>query len=794
MLEYENSVFIKSPDKYTRDLDIIGNANKLTAEYLSLQTGKSFDECLEFVENEVSAIGTFPLKPIDLKVLRRKENGDRIKDIIPFDKLINYALKTKSIIAPNLVVYDNSEKNLSLTADYLEGGLAKRGIIKKTGFNAKQNGNMDLFQLCHNEEYSVKIYINSVSGAHCNPHNPFYFRVVHSSLTSNTRAMVSYSNASTERFLSGNRHFYSVDVIIENILFIIRNTDYTELNIIIKKYNLYIPTAKDVFDVIKYSVDFYMHNFCAFINLYHTDLLKLIDSLNPLQRAIFVYSGDFFHIAKYNESLVKDILTDYISEVSIPDDIFYSENPDKIIKDSNGDINALASIFCSEILSGNTPENLKVESPANYKKYADSVKHINETDKKYEDFYLCLFCNEHLPTSIYKFPTSIRRSVVGSDTDSTMFTVQQWVEFYFGEISFGEPQRKIAALMCYLNTQLIAHWLATMSKQIGVETKNLYRLKMKNEFSFPIFIRANIAKHYVTLTDSREGNVYLIPEIEIKGVNMKNSKVPREIMDGLSNEIHYILSRILDNKGVDIYPLMQRMANLEHVIIKSLELGEVNFLSRVNISNAEAYKKPMSSNYMHYDLWLNVFESKYGVIEKPPFQCVKVVTTLDKPKKVNAWIESLDKDTSAKFQLWLNKFIEVEEKECGLDAIIENINAGFLNEDITEDEYQKLLNGINVNETEEMANKEFAIVNPKKKLEMLLLPLEVFESGLPKEFIQIVDIRRVVSELLNGHYIFLTMLGFYIKNKHNIFLLSDNIPYVENFGLPGNLHKGKKTH
>ena len=170
MLEYENSVFIKSPDKYTRDLDIIGNANKLTAEYLSLQTGKSFDECLEFVENEVSAIGTFPLKPIDLKVLRRKENGDRIKDIIPFDKLINYALKTKSIIAPNLVVYDNSEKNLSLTADYLEGGLAKRGIIKKTGFNAKQNGNMDLFQLCHNEEYSVKIYINSVSGAHCNPH------------------------------------------------------------------------------------------------------------------------------------------------------------------------------------------------------------------------------------------------------------------------------------------------------------------------------------------------------------------------------------------------------------------------------------------------------------------------------------------------------------------------------------------------------------------------------------------------------------------------------------------------
>ena len=762
MQPYENNVFVRPPDGYKRDLDIKNNAKELAAEYLHLQTKEPYDKCLAFVNKQTEDSSKYPLVPVQLKVLKRNDVGDREKAVVNIDEVLNYAISTESIIAPNMVVYDNSKTNISLSASYLIGNLAKRSIIKKKGMIAKQVKDENTYLICHNTEYGIKIFNNSVSGARVSPHNPFFFRVIHSSLTSNTRMMVSYSNASTERFICGNRHYFSIDVIIENILGIIHNTNYSQLSEVISKYNLYIPTTKDIFDLIKRSAKFYIYKMCNFDlakslidieDVKYKRLYNLVNNLSDLQKAIFVYNGDLFHLAKYNDKLIRDLITEYITSPLPNNDIYHSEDPDKIIGDAHSGTTAFAGILCSHILAGETIDKVKKESPTNYKIYSDTVKHIVQLDNKYKDLYICLFANDSPPSAIFNFPSSIRRSVVGSDTDSTMFTVQEWIKWYFGKLIFGDEASKVSNVLCYLNTRLIAHWLAYVSKQMGVEEHNLYELEMKNEFSFKIYARANMAKHYATLIDAREGNVYKEFELELKGVNLKNSKIVLAIMSKLKLLITDTLIDITNNKGIYIYPILQQIANLEHTIFKSLSNGEITFLSAVNISDKMAYKKPMSSNYVHYDLYINVFQKKYGEIEPPPYKAIKLVTNLNKPKLVNDWVQSLDESLFNDFQLWLNKF-----------------------NDINEDDFKDI---VSVDEETGEITTIMEIINPKKSLKMLLLPQSIFENGLPSEFVNILDQRKIVSELLNGFYIFLTMIGYYIKDKNNSVLLSDTIIYRE---------------
>jgi len=750
-MAYRNNIFLREPTKYTRDLDVLKNANYLAANYLHLNTGKPFNECLEYIIEHENKNGDIATKSKQLNVLKRQPNGDRAKAIISFDSVLKNSEKTKAIIMPNMVLYDHPDTNMSCISKYLDDKLKKRKVIKKTGLIAQQNGDMVTFSYCTNEEYAIKVYVNSTSGAHGSPHNSLYNKTAHSSLTSATRTMVSYANASTEKFISGNRHYWSKDVVIENILSIITFTDYLLLYSLVDKYNLYTPTIEDVITLIKRSTKFYWHN-----DTWDNDILNLVSKLNDYQRVTFVYTNDLYHLRKFNPDLVKTIIDDFIT---LDQDIVIKDS-ETVIKSANGGIISLAGILCVDILAGKTIDKVKEESIDNYNQYALTVAHIENTGKKYFDLIQGFMITDNIPSSVYMFPNSIRRSVVGSDTDSCMFTVQEWVEWYYGKLVFGNDVNKVTNLLCYLNNQVIASILAVMSKQIGIADNNLFKLEMKNEYSFPIYMRANRTKHYATQMSAREGNVYKVPKIEIKGVALKDSKVPKGIMEGLEKEIEIIMQEIVSGNKVSIYRFMQRMANLEHLILKSLDNGEIDFLSSIMISPKAAYKLPMSSNYMHYDLWEKVLQHKYGVIAAPPYRAVKVSTTLLKPKLVIDWIKSLDPKIHELFSDWLSQFSEVKET-----------------------------NEIDIDDDDEFEDDKILFENPKKALKMLLLPYDLFENGLPKEFIPIINKKLIVSELMAGFYIILEICGFYIKNKKNTRLVSDDIPYVHEAGLPGSIIK-----
>ena len=720
---YNNNVFLRAPDEYIRDIDIVENAIISAATFLQIQTNEPFEKCKEFIKKQIAAGGKYELKPVTLHGLLRQKNKDRKKTSMSIDSILNKIKENDAVLAPNFVIYDSFKSNPSLLSEYTVEERSNRVSIKAKGIEAGQMKNELLAATCDQEEYKIKIHINAISGSFMTPHNPIYNRSGHSTLTSNTRTMVGYSNASTERFVAGNRHYWSKNIVIENITTVVLNTDYIKLNQIIDKYNLYIPNVDDVMYAIKRCTKFYWNNESS-----DKEILNHVSKLSGIQRASFIYTGDFYHLAKFNDELIRTIL----NALATPTTLNYDLDPDYYVKNVISGIQNLSGIICSDFMRGNTIKELKQKDYNNYVKYAATIKYLEETVYKYSDLFITLFTTDNLPPSIYNFPSSIRRAVVGSDTDSTMYTVQNWVEWYFGKLSFGPEEDRIANVVSYLNNQVTANLLVTMSKQIGVDNSHLYILEMKNEFWFSFYIRTNIVKHYITQNYSREGSVFEKPINEIKGVGFLDSKKPIEIANGLSKEVDNILLEILKTGNFEIHPVFYRIANLEHVIYNSLENGSVEFLQGANISPFNAYKKPMSSAYMHYDLWINVFQNKYGEISPPPYRAIKISTCIDNPKKFRLWLETLDPVIKEPLIEWIKK-----------------------------------------KNTEELGT--------------ILFPYDLFESGIPKELISLIDKRKIVSELVSSFYLLLESFGFYIRNKHNTMLLSDNLAYTPKYGLPGGM-------
>jgi len=711
--------------QYKRNLDVIGTAIEDSALYLSTMTGKSMDEARIFVKEYVSKSGKLPVKPKRIKALVRKSNGDRAPASVGLDRLISDAISNDSIIAPNLVSYDNPNVQTACTAKYLERKLALRKVVKRTGHLAEMDGNTALAKASSYKEAGIKLLNNSISGAHASPYTPLYNKTAHSTLTSTCRVMTSYSNASMERFISGNRHYYTYEVAITNILSIVRNTDYNKLLVVVEEYGLAYPTTQQVFDIVKRSTDLYWFDEVKISKLY-----ELINRLTPIQRVAFLYTGDLYSLALLNDKLIRDMLAELIVRHRVSVSL---EETDRIVAGASDAVIALVGILCSDVLNGKTVKHLKDTNPEGYRLYGSTIVSFLETYSKFDKLISTLMHTSNLPGMVYNVPSMIRRTVVGSDTDSTMFTVQDWITWYFGEMRFGYDAACIKDTIIYICSGVITNVTRNVSKQLGGLDSQLDTLRMKNEYSFLVYMKANRAKHYATLESAKEGNIYLNPKLDIKGVSLKDSKVPDDIIHSLHKEFQYVMDQIVAGNGVDSEYLMQRIANSEHVILMSLAKGETKYMSAVNINPKTAYVNPMSSNYVHHSLWESVFADTYGTVVAPPYRTVKMSVSLRNALDIKTWIGGFPEDVQVRFTKWHE-------------------------------------------------------VVPKNNFTMLLLPQELFQDKVPQEFSAAVDSRRLISELMAGAYILLEICGFYFRNKDNTQYLSDQIPYRPEHGLLG----GKK--
>lgn len=275
-----------------------------------------------------------------MKYVGRKASGDRVVKITTFLGYLRTVNQHQLILAPSLTVYQNPKVEKSVTAIYIGENIKKRSKSKNEMFAAKEVGNSSLYAFKKNEQQTHKIKNNALSGAHCSDSTVLYLDTIHSSLTSTCRSAAGYGNANNEKVLSGNRHYWSSDVVVANVLAIINHVDFVAFAQAMDKYDLVSPTVDETMECIQFSTDFYWRDRGKTAQIH-----RLVSGLSDLERAAFVYTGDLHHLAKHNPSVVRTMLDEI---ATVPEPISGVSNA--IMGTLNDEMGTMVSLLCGNRL------------------------------------------------------------------------------------------------------------------------------------------------------------------------------------------------------------------------------------------------------------------------------------------------------------------------------------------------------------------------------------------------------------------------------------------------------------
>lgn len=705
--------FVLKPEEYVRDINFMSHYVKDVSTYLSISTGKPMDVCTDFVTKNLGKDGLFAFKDPKISFLERQENGDRVKTETGLYQYFKDSINDKEIIAPTLTTYLHPDKKKSLLAIYVDENIKARAAAKKEMFAAKAAKNDLLAAVKKIEQTNRKLGNNAISGAHVSPSNPLYNKSAHSTLTSGCRVTSAYGNANNEKIISGNRHYWNHHVVLNNIISIINNFDYNNFEKMLTYYGLKYPTAEETMECILYSSRLYWWD-----RHYVKEIEDLVNKLTPIQRAGFVYIGDLYQIKRLNPEFTRNFISELSKKCFTLED---GEIPIDIIKKASDPYLNLAHQICTTETMDIGKDHSKIEGTQAIITLAATVKNIQLTIQKYAFLIKTLLTTKNLPASVSYFPQSVRRTATTSDTDSTIFTVQEWVIWYMGGIKYNDESIAVMATVVFLASSSITHILATMSANLGIITEYIHRIEMKSEFSFHAFVPSQIGKHYFALIGCQEGNVFSHKEVEIKGVNLKSSNLPERLTQLAEELMVEIMETALSGNKLSMRHFLSKVANIEKMIIDSIRKGEFEFLRAGSIKDAETYTAdPEDSPYQNHLFWNECFGQKYGEMPKPPYDTAKVSLIVDNPTSFNFWLNGMqDRDLAERISNYFKR-----------------------------------------------RNKKF--------LTTLHMPVQILQmKGFPAEIVEIIDYRKIVTDLCNIFYIVLECIGYYTADDKVKRLVSD---------------------
>lgn len=695
--------FLKPTESYTRQINPIGQYIDQMAHYLNSMTGDPLDACRAYILNALKTQAFPNMRDPVVRHYERLDNGDNHVTETPLSHFIQNVTRNGYILAPSFTVYLHPEMRRSILVNFTEKNKKLRSIAKKKSHQAKAEGNLAEHTYQENVQSKKKIYNNAMSGSFGTEGTVLYNPTAHSTLTSITRTVVSLCNATNERMLAGNRHYWSPDIVINNIISTITPTDREAMTAVMTRYALHYPTVEETMQVIQYSTDLYWRD-----GRYLQTIRAYVETLDPLQRAAFVYTGDFYHLRLFNSDCVRTFLQTLATIVT-------TAEPDSLarVKTLNEDIVLFSHQVCAMQIKGMGKNYDKMAEAGVLDTIVGTADHIYDTIGQYRDLIDIFFLTDNLPASIAQIPHMLRRVVPLSDTDSSCYSVDKWVEWYQGNSAVNATSLGIAAAVAYLTTQSMAHILAILSANINTPKEYLHVLAVKGEYIWDAFMLTSKAKHYAARTIYQEGNVYAEPEYDTKGVHLISSASPASLIKNTHATIRGILDTVASGQKISLYKLLRSIGDVERSITLSLLQGDEEYCRSMMIKDAAGYVLPPDkSPFLHYTLWQEVFAPKYGSVNPPPYVAIKIPTQLENKTAVKQWLHAMvDRELASRLEAWMQ-------------------------------------------------------LNKKTTIGVFLIPLDHVQShGIPEELKAIMDTKRVVLELTNGYRLVLESLGFYCKKQ-----------------------------
>ena len=624
------------------------------AKYISFKYGVS----QERAEQIALEICRSRYKPLTAVIEETTTDG---KPIIKGVDLVSWFDKqADNIITPSGSVYCQHEVKTGTIIDMMLKFLKKRKVEKKAMLKCKADGDTTGYLTHYYAQTLIKIFINALPGNYGSRYSIFYDKGNYNAITSGGRALIAYAYSEIEAVLGGNFMWLTIDDLRAFILSqIYVGIDEAKVEKVMSKYQLKRRTKEELFQFYKKELMIYnrytdyMHNKdeshhhakCRDNFLYnHLDKIKksqdtvdyarynghtegdmakiaeLIWRLNDTQVQYFYYYENLRHIIMENDEFFRNYMHDLFNydNVEITDDV----DPKELF-DLDGALVIMVNVAFRKYVDPGNPKiqvyDLPKERPDLAKKFICITRYVSKKLKEMDDLFDCFIYTPICRQNAENQNLMYRNTTVVSDTDSVIFTVKDWVEWYTGSVySIDVEAYHISMLMVYWITKAVAHAMWKYSEAHGARKDYLKTIKMKNEFLYPVMIQTEVKKHYAGVITVQEGVILPEPDTDIKGGQLRGSKVPKPALKFAEDLISHDILDVLYKKGrVNAHEVVDKVRQFEEKIYNDIINGSTEWYASLSIKGKDKYADPMGSAWYYYLAWQSIFAPKYGDIIIP---------------------------------------------------------------------------------------------------------------------------------------------------------------------------------
>lgn len=623
-------------------------------------------------------------------------------------------------IAQNIIVPSGSCYMLpTVKESFLKVTLAdkkkQRSVYKKAMLQALTTGDIALAENNNFLQSTTKIFLNSAPGAMGSPHNPLYDLPGYNAITSSARHSVKHGYAHVERLVEGNLYLRDYNDAV-NYCLGLTGVIPQDWNNILRNYQLYLPSTEETIAYLESSIKYY--------TLYppSQQLKDFISRLTPEKRAFIFYAGNLRNLFRFNNELFREFFKTFFH---IPSDFDITVDPATVFKIEH-DLLAMVTSLNYELL-GKDPETdnyfevekAVLQNPDGVRKIISIARHMEQQLQTIESLFVAVLRIDTDISNVQNHNNMIRRCVIVSDTDSVIFSMQSMIEWYSGEIIFKRSSYEINAFVVYLISRSLEHVFARQSCGFGMIGSDTQMITMKNEFLYPIFMRAPIKKTYAGISTIQEGKILATPKKDIKGLQFRSSVLSRETNTVAEEFVTWVLTTAMKDVKISIEDLYKKISAFELRVYNSIIAGEKTFLPTVSVKDKSDYVNSDITGYFYYELWQSVFIPEFDSIQLPN-KCFKLPLKddgriLSDPNFIKTWVET---------------YPEIYDR------------------------YQK-----------------FRMLWPKKQISYLLLPPTLVR--VPELLRSVIDIRTVISNNCQPLYLVLETLGIGLAYAKQDYLVTD---------------------
>jgi len=444
--------------------------------------------------------------------------------------------KTKPIIAGFGVFFKNQDESLNPAAVMLENFMSLRKEYK--GQLKKYSKDDYEYGTFDRLQGSEKVNANSFYGASGAPTSNFFNIYIASAVTNVGQSLISTAEMSFETFLGNNAPFNN----LEECIFFISN--------VIKEKRIFNDNFLENISL-KQLMKYLKKRFFKYKEEYNSVILNYLMTLSQKDINRIYYKNNILEFSKLRK--IRNMLS------------YIIENTDTFKNPSN------------------IPKNIKEDLELLWEYYKEFV-----------------FFNFSPYNRIRRLKYDKRKIVVGSDTDSTILTVDDWVKFIRFDIinvndkliNKDKTELKFISIniLAYIITNMVTDTLKKYTKNVNIPKRYRPKINMKNEFLFTRLILTQKKKRYIASIRLREGEELYPEKIDIKGLDFVKSST-REATEKFFKNL--IKEHLLSTEEINISNILKELEKLENMIRLSLQSGEKEFLIPKSVKELEAYKDPL---------------------------------------------------------------------------------------------------------------------------------------------------------------------------------------------------------